>query len=73
MPMGIPWFVVKPIISHHFAADERLERERGEHVESEAAKLSSASQERLQGHIISYKRAMLTIMLSLGKLFKRFP
>ena len=64
---------MKPIVGHYFAADKCLERQCGKHIKSEAAELWLAIRAYILGRDISYKRAMLTMILSLGKLFKRFP
>ena len=64
---------MKPIVRHDFTAYECLERKSGEHVEPKTAKLRLAMSACLPEYMISYKRAILTMTLSLGKLFKRFP
>ena len=73
MPIRVPWLVLEPIVGHNFTAYKCLERKCGKHVEPKTAELWLAMNVCLQKHDIPYKRAILTITLSLGKLFNRFP
>jgi hypothetical protein len=71
MPVRIPALVRKPVIHHDFTADERLQWEGCQHVEAKAA--TELSSGRFKNSFFAYKRAILTIRLSAGKLFKTFP
>ena len=76
MAIWIPLLVWKVVVRHDFATDESLKRKGGEHVEPKAASMgeSKATFGAVSfGTIDSYNLAMLTIMLSVGKLLRTFP
>ena len=73
MSIGIPRFVGKPVIRHYLAADEGLKGKGSEHVEAEAAGAGLSVRIGLSKSSAAYNRAMLTMILSVGKLLRTFP
>lgn len=74
MTVRMEWFVREIVGGHHGAAYEGLQWERREHIEAEAAR-TEISQRKGTDETESgtYNRAIFTMILSAGKLFRTLP
>lgn len=66
------WFIREVVVGHDLTTDECFKRERREHVETKAAATWLAQPVRLDG-MVAYNRAILTMTISVGKLFRTLP
>lgn len=74
--MWVEGFVRKVVGRHDRAADESLEGESGQHIQTKAAGFLSANLALIRNKImmaVPYNRAMLTMILFDGKLLSTFP
>lgn len=72
MAIRVPRLIREIVVRHDFTADERLQGQGSEHVQTETAFTRSAPSLR-ERPTDTYNRAILTITLSVGKLLRTLP